>query len=238
MKKLLLIGILFLSGCASKVQLSRPASFQEVAVVAFDFTVEPFASVKYEGKAGPTADIVEAIRMVEEIKKTINDIKNPEKSEWKSQRDSLYWIIEAGLKNDLGLALLPLDHLRGEIDYDYFGYPKGSAKKVAQSGKYAAALEITARLTFTTVDTSSLDLVFWGKTKNVQLPQLALHVKMMEKSGKVVWNDKVSVTSETPVVVDETWLFGIKHKKEEHGPALTDLFSHAMRELVRKTTNI
>jgi hypothetical protein len=146
MKNLLLIGILFFLGCASKVQLSRPTSFQEVAVAAFDFTVEPFANVKYEGKAGPTADIVEAIRMVDEIKKTINDIKNPEKSEWKSQ--------------------------------------------------------------------------------------------MVDKSGKAVWNDKVSVTSEIPVVVDETWLFGIKHKKEERGPALTDLFRHVVNELVRKTTKI
>ncbi|MCI0695963.1 hypothetical protein L0337_28685 [candidate division KSB1 bacterium] len=61
---------------------------------------------------------------------------------------------------------------------------------------------------------------------------------MVDKSGRVAWNDEVSVTSETPVVVDETWLFGIKHKKEEHGPALTDLFRHVVNELVRKTTKI
>lgn len=71
---------------------------------------------------------------------------------------------------DLGLSLLPLEHLRGEIDYNYIGYPHGSAKKVAQSGKYDAALEIRARVSFTQVDSSSLDLVFRGKTHNVQLP--------------------------------------------------------------------
>jgi hypothetical protein len=84
-------------------------------------------------------------------------------------------------------------------------------------------------------DTSSLDLVFWGKTKNVQLPKMTLQVKMVDKSGQPVWNDKVSVTSETPVVVDETWLFGIKHKTQEHGPALTDLLQQAVDELVRET---
>ncbi|MCI0695972.1 hypothetical protein L0337_28730 [candidate division KSB1 bacterium] len=236
MKKIMILGILFLSGCSSsRMPLIQPSTFHEVAVVSFDIETDPIESVKYEGKAGPVADIIEAVQMAKEFKETIKQAQNPERSEWKAQMDSIYAMLEKGLKNDLGIPLLPVDHLKGEVEYDPFGYPHGSTKKVLQSGKYPAALEITARLAFTKIDTSSIDLVFWGKTHNVQLPKLTLQVKMVDRSGKVVWQDKAEVTSNIPVVIDEKWAFGIKYKSEKFGPEIVDLFRQTVQALVRKT---
>jgi len=235
MKKLLLLScIISFLGCASKVQLARPLPFQEVAVVAFDITTEPIEGAEYEGKAGTVADIAEAVRIAGQVKEAIEIARQPEKSEWKAQLDSIYAIIANGLKHDLGIPLLPIDHLQGEVEYDLFGYPHGDIEQIVRAGKHAAVLAIFARISFAEGHSSMLNLVVWGKTKNVQIPKLALEVKMLDKTGKSIWRDSAKTASDIPVIVDEKWMFGIKYKSEQSVPALTDLFQKAILELVRK----
>jgi len=232
MKKLFfLIGILFL-GCAAQVPLKREQPLHRVVVVYFDFDMQTLEPEEYEGEArGLVPDLLNAYQAFKTMKEVM---KSPKNSEYGILYDSLYAIFKTNVEKKLGLRLLPINTLKGNVHYGLFGYPKGNEKKVAQSGNYDAALHVDAHLSYPQRKSTSYNLIVKGKAVDKFKPKMTLHVKMVDSKGAVLWNQKVSVKSKEYIVLNRKFLFGFEREEKITGPTIPELYRRAVEKLVGK----
>ncbi len=228
---LLLAFLLVGAGCASSVPLGSGPP-REVAVTRFTLDVEgleadfpdeggglvPLASrIVNDGK-----DIVEAART----------IAHPEGSPFMQVVDTVYASFVAATETHFGLRVLPLDTLRGEVPY-YVGLPFGDTREVAQRGAFDGALEVEAYVTVPDAGKSGWSVLGIGRARVKGHPEMLLRVRLLDKSGAVVWRDHVRVRSKEKVELSEKWVLGIRTDRDVTSPVptLPDLMREAVARL-------
>lgn len=234
MKKVLVVLLLLWGGCAQAVRLQQPPAPGEVAVARFFLDVEGMET-EFSGKAtGLVPAIVDVARAGEAVQESIEAMKDPDASPMKAVMDSVYLVIADGLAEHLNLTLLPTETLRGEVPY-YFGYPMGTAEKVARKTQYSEVLEIEAEVTFPDPKPSHWSIFGTGKAKVKGRPEIALRVKMLNDGDQVLWRDQVRIRSKATVQIDEQWVLGIPKRAEVTSSAtLPEMMREAVDALVRK----
>ena len=65
-------------------------------------------------------------------------------------------------------------------------------------------------------------------------PNLTLKVKMLNKSGEIIWQDHIVVRSKEWVVIDEKWLWGVRYMHDVAGKSAIQLTKEAVEQLVDK----
>ena len=235
MKKILVVVLMLIwGGCAQAVRLQQPPAPGEVAVARFFLDVEGMETA-FSGKAtGLVPAIVDVARAGEAVKESIEAMRDPDASPMKAVLDSAYFVIADGLSEELNLLLMPIDTLRGEVPY-YFGYPMGTAEKVARKSLYSEIIEIEAEVTFPDPKPSHWSIFGTGKAKVKGRPEIALRVKMVDDGGAILWRDQVRVRSKETVQIDEQWVLGIPKRAEVTSSAtLPEMMREAVDALVRK----
>jgi len=228
--------VLTLTGCATYVPLKIPDTFNKVVVANFSFLMEEL-ELPEEDKGG--LDILTLFRVKEvydDIKESVKDSEKP--LPYKEFLNSIYLIIENGLKNELNIPIQPLKKHETDIQHDFYGFPLDNVSSVAKSGKFDAAMDILVDISFPSTQTSTSS---WGavtKTRIKSKPKLTLEVKMVDKNGKVIWRDHVDVKSNKWVIIEEKWLMAIKYKQDVTGPFANELTKQVVKRLVEKNKNL
>ena len=223
---LILFPLLFLAGCASQVPLTQKTQLNSVVVGYFDFSSEELEASEYADEAtGLVPDLITAYRTVKAIENARKAETPPGPSPEAVLRDSLYSIFESGIRQKLGITLLPIDTLRGRVRYDRFGFPRANCKKLAAQGPFDAVLKVTIYLSFPQKKTTSSTLLFKGKVVDEFKPQVTVHVQMFDRRGTVIWNRTAKVKSPEYMVLTCKYLLGIETKEEMRTVSIPALFA-------------
>ncbi len=229
---LLIFLVLLLTGCASNIPLTIPEKFDEVVVANFNFSMEELSLPEEEDKG--TIDIVTIIRakqIYDDIKESLKDTRKP--PPFKVFLDSIYFSIVDALKNGMNIPIQPLNKYEKDIQHDFNGFPIDNINSVAKKGKFDAVMDISIDITYPSKRTSS-HVFGIAKTKVKGKPKLTLKVKMVDKSGKIIWQDRIAVRSNEWVIVDEKWVWGIRYKQDVAGLSVYEMTEQAVGQLVEK----
>jgi hypothetical protein len=224
---------LSLAGCASTVPLREPPP-APVPVARFLLDVEGLEA-QFPGEAGglvPTA--VRVAQTAADVAEAAATVIHPEGSAVKAATDSVYTAFAEGLGRGLGVRLLPLDALKGEVPY-LVGAPMGRADRVATSGRYGGALEVDVSVEVPDAGQSHWSVLGTGQAWVSGHPEMTVAVQMVGAGGAVVWRDRVRVRSAERVTLDERWVLGVRtDRSRPDGSTLPALMREAVSKMVRR----
>ncbi|HEX9974165.1 MAG TPA: hypothetical protein VGD14_18995, partial [bacterium] len=153
--------------------------------------------------------------------------------------DSIYFTIVDGLKNGLDIPIQSLQQYENDIRHDFFGFLLDNVKLVARKGKFDAAMAISVVITYPSKQSSGDGNIFGvTKTEVKSKPKLILKVQMVDKSEKVIWQDRSDVKSKEWVIIDTKSLWGIRYKQDVALPSFVELTRQAVQQLVDKYKNL
>ncbi len=248
MKNLAISSIWFIWGCTvtvttiftKDIPLPRPLAPNEVAVVSFDLEIDPVPEPeKQQGEltseeSGLIPDIKRAKSFLDDAREAYGYVKNPETSPWKAELDSIYGLIEDVLKDSLGVPLLPIEHMRGKVKYNIFGYPYAVAKKTAKLKAADAVLEIRTHIYYEWKSLSTKSIMFASEVEGKYDQKLDLNLTMLNAAGKTIWRQRITVTAESHVVVRRTAKIFRDPKTDIAAPAVADLVEQALDVLLER----
>ena len=233
---LLLLAALLVagSGCAGTIPLARPLP-GEIAVSRFTLDVEGLEADFPDQGGGLVPVASRILQDARDVVQAARTIAHPEDSPYLQVVHGVYDTFVDASAGYLGLRVLPIDTLRGEVPY-YVGLPFGDTREVAQSGRYGGVMEVEAYVTVPDAGQSSWSILGIGKARVKGHPEMLLRVRLMDASGAVVWRDHVRVRSKEKVELSERWVLGIRTDRDVTSPmpTLPDLMDEAIARLARR----
>lgn len=230
MPRLALALACLLAGCASTVPLQPPAA-QDVVVARFLLDVEGLEADFPDQGGGLIPVGVRAVQAGRDVAEAARAALSPDGSAVKAAQDSTFAALAGALSDRVGLRLLPLETLRGEVPY-LLGAPMGQAEDA--DGR--PALEVEAYVEVPDAEQGSWSVVGTGRARVSGHPELTLSVRMVDAAGTVVWRDRVRVRSRDEVALDERWLFAVRRDRTVSDvSSLPTLMREAVAQLVRRS---
>lgn len=231
----ILILVLIITGCTSKVPLTVTESVNSAVIASFELWIEDINRHEGDGEL----DLLTLFRLkevYEDIKKTL---ENPTESHPSFESmESIFFTIESGLRDELNIPLLPLERYITDIQQGLYGFPLDDVDSVAKTGRYDAALDIFLGVSFPLTKASTSE---WGgitKIRTKGKPKLTLKIKMISRNGNVIWRDNIVAKSDEYVVIDKKWFGNMKYDQDLPIPTFVlDLTQQAVKMLVEKNKN-
>lgn len=222
-----------LSGCAPSVPL-HASSPEPVVVARFILDVEGLEADFPDQGGGLLPTAVRVVQDAQTAAQAANTLTHPEGSALKATIDSTYTIVADRLARDLGVRLLPLETLQGEVPY-LVGTPLGRADDVVATGRYERALDVEIYVDVPDAEQGSFSFLGTGKVRVSGHPEMTLSVRLVDADGDVAWRDDVRVRSREKVTLDERWLLGFRTEQQvsDHN-TLPQLTRQALDALVRR----
>lgn len=236
MKKLfitltILLSLVLLYGCSPNIVLEKEATPRNVVLSSFrvhigDFNQNTFYDGNYAnlflsiGRPSPfTADL----GLVHQLfnKKQNQSVKH--------EIDSTYTIIGDKLSQD-NLYLLPANTLKGMTEYDPYGYPVDAPLyKAFKKGNLALQVNIY-------LDEDDI-MRTYNYPDDIQLfytPRLTLDMKLVNSSGKTVWDQQSIAFANRNMMVDNWFAGGLNNITIEQAPSLANMVKRALNQILKK----
>lgn len=230
---LILALVLVLIGCASNVPLTVPDKFDEVVVANVYFSMQDLEPPESADKGQfDFLTILKAKEIYKDFKKELEDTLYPRS--YQAFLDSIYFTIVDSLKYGLNIPIQPFPKGQAGVYYDFYGFPMGNIKSVARKGKFDAVMGISVDISYASKRSSTESVFGVAKAQVKGKPKLTLRVKMVNKSGQIIWRDNMVVKSNEWVIADEKWLWGIRYKQDIAGLSAVEMVRQAVQQLVDK----
>lgn len=236
MKKLVIylipiLSLVFFYGCAPQVALQAAKTPQDVVLTSFRFHIDDFNSDAFYGgnyanlfmSVGRPSPYTADLTMLHELySKKQNQLI-------KQQVDSAYAIIRQKLSRE-NLNILPVNTLRGEAEYDPYGFPiYNNSKNVYKKAKLALSVNI-----YLDEDDIIRTFNYPHDFQSQYTPRLTLVMKLVNSSGKVVWNEQAIEFSNREMITDNYFQGGISNLTIEQTPSLANMVNRALNDILRR----
>lgn len=147
----------------------------------------------------------------------------------KSEVDSTYYVIRDHL-NKLNYNLLPANTLKGEAEYDPYGYPIApKSGQVFKNANLALQVDIYIDEVFT-----NRFFAYPGLSQLTYTPRITTIMRMVNSAGKTVWSQQTVTLAKTPVSIDDQRLGGLRQITVNRKPELADIINTAMNAMLKK----
>ena len=147
----------------------------------------------------------------------------------KSEVDSTYDVIKDHLSK-LNYNLLPANTLKGEAEYDPYGYPMN-----VTSGNVFKKADLALQVNIY-VDEEFINRFFAypGMSQLSYTPRITTIMKMVNSAGKTVWSQQTITLAKTPVTINDQVLGGLRQLTVNQKPVLADIINTAMNTMLKK----
>ena len=150
------------------------------------------------------------------LSQTKGEMKNNKfGQDWYTARiiDTLYQIFEQSVIREIGLKPLPIESLKGKVNYSPYGYPLGSFKKASQSGQSDYYLKVVINIISGSERSKGFSIGedLYSKSKVFIKPWVKIRLQMVNQKGEEVLDHLESYRSPLEMELTERFLFGIFH---------------------------
>ncbi len=236
MKKLFLLlstllSLVLMYGCSPNVVLKEESRPRDVVLSSFHIHIDDFnQNVFYGGKyanlflsVGRTSPFTANLNL-------IHQIFNRQQNKYvKRQIDSTYSVIRKKLARE-NLNLLPAQTLKGDTQYDAYGYPEnaGINKTFKKAG---LALKVNIYLDEDNIINS---IEYDDDYQSLYTPRLTIVMKIVDKSGKIIWNQESVAYANRDVMINDWVGGGLQDLTIEETPSLANIVSRALDQMIKK----
>lgn len=225
-----LFSLLLLYGCSPGVLLKKSPSTRDVVLSSFRFQIEHFnQNALYSGDYASLLVSISPRSMFNADLKRIYPLYNKKQNEMiKQEVDSTYNIIRNNLKK-YNFNLLPANTLKGEADYDPYGYPV-SAKPDNVFKKTDLALEV---IIYLDEDFVNKYYAYPSLFEISYTPRITMIMKMVDSSGKTVWSQQSIAYADSYVTIDDRIEGGVRRLTVTRMPELSKIIQKAMDQMLK-----
>ncbi|HKI44343.1 MAG TPA: hypothetical protein VKA08_03315 [Balneolales bacterium] len=228
---LAILPVLFLSACSPTVLIKTSPEQQNVVLSSFRFHIEHFNPYNfYTGNFASLLVSASPPSMFNADLKQVYPMYSKKQNKMiKSEVDSTFDVIQNHL-GKLNYNLLPANTLKGEAEYDPYGYPTDTKPgKAFKKADLALQVDI-----YIDEDFVNRFFAYPGLFQLTYTPRITTIMKMVNSAGKTVWSQQTITLAETPVTINDQVLGGLRQLTVNQKPELADIINQAMNEMLKK----
>lgn len=235
MKKFILsilaILSLLLYGCSPTVLIKKSTSPQNVVLSSLRFHIEHFNwNEFYTGNYASLLVSVSPRSMFNaNLKQVYQQYSKRQNKMIGMEVDSTFAIIRKHLRK-LNFNLLPANTLKGEAEYDPYGYPM-STKLDKAFKKADLALQVDVYLD---QDFINHFFAYPGLFQVSYTPRITMIMKMVNSTGKTVWSQQTITMANSPVTINDQFWGGFSRLTVDTKPELADIINKAMNSMLKR----
>ncbi len=236
MKKLFLLlstllSLVLLYGCSPNVVLKEETRPRNVVLSSFQINIDDFNQDVFYG--GQYANLFLSVGRTSPFTANLNlvhQIFSREQNKYiKRQIDSTYSVIRKKLSGE-NLNLLPAQTLKGETSYDAYGYPE-DAHLYKAFKKAGLALKVNI---FLDEDDIMRTIEYDDDFQSLYTPRLTIVMKIVNKSGKTIWNQESVAYANRDVMINDWVAGGLSDLTIEETPSLANIVRRALDQMMKK----
>ncbi len=226
------VSLLLLAGCSPSVLIKKSSNPQNVVLSSFKFHIEHFNwnDLNTGNYASLLVSVSPRSMFNANLKQVYPRYNKQQNKLIKAEVDSTYTIIKNNLTK-LNYNLLPANTLKGDAEYDPYGYPMETKQNKAFK-KAKLALEVNV---YVDQDFTDHFYAYPGMFQVRYTPRITMNMKMVDSSGKTVWSQQTVTLANSPVTIDNQRIGGYVELTVRGKPELADIINEAMDSMLKKT---
>lgn len=226
-----ILPILLLSACSPTVFIKTSPKQQDVVLSSFRFHIEHYNPYSfYTGNYASLLVSASPPSMFNADLKQIYPMYSKQQNKMiKAEVDSTYGIIKNHLSK-LNFNLLPANTLKGETEYDPYGYPV-SARLNKAFKKANLALQVDI---YIDEDFINHFYAYPGMSQLSYTPRVTTMMKMVNSAGKTVWSQQTITLAKSPVTIDDQIMGGLRQLTVRQKPEMASIINNAMNAMLKQ----